>query len=179
MRRFAFPFAARRPTGLSVLVALVALLALSLAIPPAFAAGGGGGEEGQASQKDKMTKRPRYDAALTGGHLIQLETLWVPVVVGKRRQYLGMTVHLIPAPDKMADACYVTPWVTEALVTHFNATPLNAAARRDLAGKAMTDALMALVNKVAGKGVFSKVELIDAPPGPLEPEDGELSLACV
>jgi hypothetical protein len=157
---------------------LVFFLALDIAgvtsVAPVLAA-----EEG-ANQKDKITKRPRYDAGLTGGTIIQLETMWIPIVgSGNRRQYLGMTVQLMPNPDRVVEACYITPWVTEALITYFNANGLSRADRRDLDGTAFTKALIAEVDRVAKPGVFRGVKVIDSPPKELDFADAELSLVCV
>ncbi|MCF8481371.1 MAG: hypothetical protein K9H25_13130 [Rhodospirillum sp.] len=164
-----------RHLAFPVVVLFLALdVAGMTAVAPVLAA-----EEG-TNQKDKITKRPRYDAGLTGGTIIQLETMWIPVVVsGNRRQYVGMTVQLLPNPDRLVEACYSTPWVTEALITYFNTNGLSQADRRDLNDRAFTSSLSAVVDRVAKPGIFRGVKVLDGPPAELDFADSELSLVCV
>ncbi|WP_413204871.1 hypothetical protein [Rhodospirillum sp. A1_3_36] len=172
MTRFRF-----LPSALHLSLLVVVLsLALVGGAPPfqALAAEEGG------SQKDKITKRPRYDAALSGGTVIQLDTMWIPMVVsGDRRQYVGMTVHLMPEQGKEAEACYVTPWVTEALIFYFNSHGMSPQERQDLDNKDFVKALSAVVDKVAKPGVFREVKVIDAPPAKQDANNAELSLICI
>lgn len=152
---------------------------------PGVAAGGGGGHGGGGgdsggSHSDKITKRPRDEADKTGGTLIQLETMWMPVLARRgTRSYIGVTVHLIPNPDKLPEACYVTPWVTEALIIHFNAHPVANADPASLEAKALRDRLMAICTRLAGEGVFQEVRVINGPAAELDLSDAELSLVCV
>jgi hypothetical protein len=106
--------------------------------------------------------------------------MWIPVILsGNRRQYVGMTVHLMPEPGKEAEACYITPWVTETLITYFNSHGMSAQERQDLDSKDFAKVLSAVVDKVAKPGVFREVKVIDAPPAKQDLSDAELSLICI
>ncbi len=135
-------------------------------------------EGATGSRADKMAKRSRDEAAETGGSLIQLDTMWVPVARGSRRSYVGFTVQLTPLKGMLPEACYTTPWVTEAMIEYFNKRPLRLGSQRELDTQKLQQGLMDAVNKVAGPGVFKMVRLIDGPPEPLDQADNDLSLVC-
>ncbi|MBK1666170.1 hypothetical protein CKO38_17510 [Rhodospirillum rubrum] len=155
---------------------LASLLALTLAIPPVQAAEGAAPTEG--GRKDKIAKRARNDAALTGGEIIELETLWIPTAGSRQpRRYIGITVRLVANTARLEEACYTAPWVNEALIIYFNDHPL-AGTEGALAVPALTKALKTLADQVAGKDVFKVVKMIDGPGDKLAPADAELTLSC-
>ncbi|HCF17728.1 MAG TPA: hypothetical protein DEV96_06750, partial [Rhodospirillum rubrum] len=156
---------------------LVSLLALTLAVPPVLAEEGAPPSEG-AVKKDKIAKRARNDAALTGGEIIELETLWIPTAGNRQpRRYIGVTARLVANTTRLEEACYTAPWVNEALIIYFNDHPL-AGTEGALAVPALTKALKTLADQVAGKDVFKVVKMIDGPGDKLAPADAELTLSC-
>ncbi|WP_147164726.1 hypothetical protein [Pararhodospirillum oryzae] len=164
-----------------VRITLGVLLAASLALPEAWASGASsqGGGAGSGDRKERMTKRPRNEAELTGGELIQLETMWIPASEpGGRRQYFGMTVRLYPETGRFADACYKAPWVNEALINYFHQHPLEQASQAALDRDALRRALKALVDTVAGLGVIKTITILDGASEPPTENDADLSLVC-
>ncbi|WP_041795609.1 hypothetical protein [Pararhodospirillum photometricum] len=164
------------PRAVVLLSCLLAFAAPDLAL----AEGGGGGAKatGSGDRREKMAKRPRDEADLTGGEMIQLEPMWVPVMNrGRGPVFYGITVQLTPQPDKIPDACYKTPWVTEALVLYFHDHPLPGMTQATLESAPLARALKGVVEAVA-PGLFKAVHLIEGSSDKINENDADLSLSC-
>jgi len=178
------------PRAFLPVLAVVLTLGLILAAPPALAAGGGGGStpaedahgggggDGHGGgQPNKEALPPRTKADTVGGDYIQLHTLWLPVLQGRRSRYEAFTVRLAPNPDKLVPACLKAPWAHEAVLMALNEQPVTVEDMTHLDAKALRDRLVARIATQVEPNLFTDVMvlsgILDA-----EPTSATLSEMC-
>ncbi|MBE1237288.1 hypothetical protein IHV25_06470 [Phaeovibrio sulfidiphilus] len=133
-----------------------------------------------AERKNARGRRTRDQADLIGGTLFQLEPFWFPVQTSKKGpvRYIAGRIQLVPAEDKIVDACYKLPWITEALILHYYRSPLDHAPEEG--NSADEKQLARVVNAYTKVPLFKTMRIvpIDSIPRPISEEDRELSLVC-
>lgn len=115
------------------------------------------GLAGAGAMAAEPTAKSRSEAEEMAGEYIQLETVWMPVMTDGKAAYQGVVVRLWPRDDARYDACVKAPWVAEALLIHFNDTPIDRATFED--EKALDKIVDEVVAGATQKKIYRKVEI--------------------
>lgn len=126
---------------------LTATLLTGVAVP-AWAQSGG-----------KKAAAPRENVEDVPGDYIQIETLWVPIIsTSGSVLYRGLVLRLWPGDTTRYEACIITPFVGDYLITKLNEKPVGNDFYTD--EKQMRQLIETMVIQKAGKGIFKRVDIL-------------------